>query len=118
VEIPGAGLFRTWEAVNLENQTMRIALGEEGGRSRVSVWLTTLLALLLVGAGTWLTRRGVASGRGPRRRLRKDVLVDVARLDEAFQAAPPPDEAGRELYRRRRSELLRELESLAAPHGR
>jgi len=115
--------FLQWGGQELRDQVVRVRLGEEPELQTVA-WLTVMLALLLVGAGVWVVARtplgvpgwpkGVPDG-APRTsssasRSRREVLLDVARLDEDFSRLEAPDEEARERYRRRRETLLGELE--------
>jgi hypothetical protein len=111
------GSDRVWFGQGLRDQVVRIRPG--GEEPSLIGWVSVALALLLVLAGVWIVQRGrmgpatVAEGQVDRGaaaggRLRRDVLVDIARLDEEFQGA---DAAGKtESYRRRREALLAELE--------
>lgn len=125
-EIEVGTSFRRWAGQNLSAQTITIRQGEETGTSAV-IWLSTALAILLVAVGGWLVQRrgavagaalpgGTASGGGDSGspRLRRAILVDLARLDEAFERMDDPEEDATRLYRQRRAALLAELRSATA----
>jgi hypothetical protein len=120
-----------WAAQNVRDQIIRIRLGEEAASGGI-LWLSVGLAFLLVAAGIWGVTRGTVpapvgvpergagtSGGVPGRpggaRMRKEILVDLARLDEAYEGAGRPSGSTRERYVRHRARLLRELEEGGAP---
>ena len=109
-EIEVGASFMRWAGQTLVDQNLSVRLGEEGGSTAV-VWMSTALALLLAGAGSLVIRRdSVPVAHGASVRIRKEILVDVAKLDEAYaglKRSNPKEEAR---YRRRRSALVRELE--------
>lgn len=125
-EIEVGTTFRLWAGEALSEQTLQVRTGEESDFNGVA-WLAVGLALLLVGVGGWLVQRsapsrvGVPTGAapsgggsrdhpGPRTpRLRRDVLIEVARLDEEFAEIDSPGVEETARYRRRRAELLAEL---------
>ena len=81
-------------------------------------WIAATLALLLTGAGLLAIWRGAGgpleatpstsgSARGTGSGAdRQALLLEIARLDEAFAAKSAPTRAERRAYERRRSELL------------
>ena len=72
--------------------------------------LAAAMSLVLIGASSLLVRRrtGLAPAAAAPR-FRKDVLVDIARLDEERARLSPDDARGAERYRRLRATLLEEL---------
>ena len=67
------------------------------------------------GAGAGVARPGAAAA-GPAPDVvarRRALLLEVARLDEAFEAQGNPSEAERAQYRRRRAELLSQVRALS-----
>ncbi|MEX1256073.1 MAG: hypothetical protein WEG36_00490 [Gemmatimonadota bacterium] len=117
---------RVWFGQGLRDQVVRIRSGRE--TPQVMGWLSVALALLLVLAGVWVVQRGgrgsskgaAASGPGPAvapARLRRDVLVEIARLDEEFRASAGKEKGGEGRYRRLREALLAELEAGPRPPG-
>jgi len=109
---------RVWFGQGLQDQVVRIRPGGED--PRLTGWLTVGLALVLLLAGVWIVKRSQGEvggavrtkppGGAPGTRLRRDILVEIAHLDETFREGPrSPVEEGR--YRRRRDVLLAELEA-------
>lgn len=98
VEVDGQ-TYRRFAATDLSPTVLEVVPGRRAEPRELIPWLGVALALLLALAGGLLALRN----QGPR--ARGDVLVQVARLDEA-QAAGRIDEAE---YQRRRELLLRGL---------
>ena len=105
--------------VELEGATFRRYAGREVAPSLVSVepgtplapggsmpLIAALLGLALAAAGSLLALRARAHGARAAAGRRREVLIDVARLDEAWHAG----ELAVEEYERRRRLLLRALE--------
>jgi hypothetical protein len=116
---------RVWFGQGLRDQVVRIRAG--GADPPVIEWVTFTLALLLLATGIWIIKRGRGGGvpgvraaggptpaaptsRGPSQRLRRDILVDIARLDEEFKSAAGKARGDPGRYRQRREALLAELE--------
>ncbi|MSR22554.1 MAG: hypothetical protein EXR92_03255 [Gemmatimonadetes bacterium] len=127
-EGPEGDSYLRWVAEGIQDQVVRVRVGEEPG-SRAVAWLSIVLAMLLVGAGVWGVTSSRMPSRGgpvpalagglrrwaePERRLRKDILVEVARLDEDYAQAGEPDSEARSRHLRRRAELLDELAGLGS----
>jgi hypothetical protein len=114
-EIEVGSTFDLWAAENLRDQTVRVRLGGEG-RVPPVVWLVAALALILAGVGSWVIRRRL--GDRPiagRPRERRDVLVDVANLDEEYARLEAPTDKDEARYRSRRARLVRELSRTGDP---
>ena len=109
-EIEVGTTFMRWAGQALRDQTISVRLGEEGG-STMLVWMSVTLALLLVVAGSLVIRRNPQdakpSGALP---IRKEILVKIAKLDEAFAGIEQPTPKASERYERRRATLVRGLE--------
>lgn len=109
-EIEVGASFMRWAGQTLVDQNISVRLGEEGGSTAV-VWMSVALALFLAGAGSLVIRRDpVPAVPWTSVRMRKKILIDVAKLDEVYaglERSNPKEEAR---YRRRRSALVRELE--------
>jgi hypothetical protein len=107
--------FRRLSGVNLDAQVLRLAEGEEDRPPPVR-WLAVILSLVLGAAGTWAVQRGGTSVRPQRTpaapRGRQALILEVARLDEAFEARPDPTPEERGAYEARRQALLRRLAQL------
>lgn len=109
--------FMRWAGQALRDQSISIRLGEEGGPT-VLVWISLALALVLVAAGSLVIRSSGAPVPAPgRRRLRRDILVDIAKLDEAYAGIGQPDRGATARYEKRRRALVRELEEAVGGGG-
>ena len=115
-EIEVGATFLRWAGQALRDQSIAVRLGEQGGTNAV-VWLSVTLALLLAGAGSLLVRKTPTTASLPAARMRKEILLDVAQLDEDYgrgKEASPQVEAR---YLSRRAELVRELRGDAGRGG-
>ena len=109
-EIEVGSSFLRWAGEAIQDQTIAVRLGEEGGRAGAWLVLAAAMSLVLIGAASLLVRRrSYLAPAGAARRLRKDVLVDIARLDEEHGRVGPGDGRAGERYRRLRAKLLDEL---------
>jgi len=140
-EIEFGVVYRQWMGQELRDQVVRIRPGSEQPSNLVA-WLSVMLALLLVASGVWFVRRapkhaaagtggggqagrvGGAGGDRPSRggrqagRVRKDILVDIARLDEEFGGKATPSKGQRDRYEQTRRTLLAELAAGSEGSGR
>jgi hypothetical protein len=106
-------VYRRYTGENVAVPSVQIALGEELAPPPVH-WVAVVLAGIL-GAGAVLAI-GKTSGRaGARtstpRDAREDLLLEVARLDEAHQENASPTESAAKEYEARRAALLARLRS-------
>lgn len=139
VELEPGATYRTFTAEELQDTAIRIRPGEEE-RSFPVEWLAVILALVLAVAGLVAVGMGrrerppggsPRAGPGPSPRgerssggerdpageapdegaTRQELILEIARLDEAFEATddPTPDEEAR--YRARRERLIERLAS-------
>ena len=109
-EIEVGASFMRWAGQTLVDQNISVRLGEEGGSTAV-VWMSVALALLLAGAGSLIIRRDpVPAVPWTSVRMRKEILIDVAKLDEVYESLERSNPKEEARYRRRRSALVRELE--------
>ena len=113
---PGA-TFRRLTGAGLEGTVVRLVEGRGVPEPPVR-WMAVALAFLLAGVGLWAVGSGAArhaSGApGPAAPDRSGLILEVARLDEAFgarKASATPEERG--AYEARRRELLRRLGALS-----
>ena len=126
IAVDSTSVFRRYTAEPHTAETIEIVEIEEVAPPPVE-WIAVVLALVLAGGGL-LAFRGAGGatpavvGRGPGGtggaggRLgpsasgspsdRRRILVEIARLDEAFEAKPTPSEKERKRYERRREKLL------------
>ncbi|TVR65129.1 MAG: hypothetical protein EA422_04890 [Gemmatimonadales bacterium] len=125
VELEPGSLYRRWVGEGLTQLVVRVEPGQddEGG---ALVWVVVGLAVVLLGVGVWAVgRRGPdlppspspsAAADSPRAAAhrRREVLLEIARLDDSVEGrdALPPEEA--RAYEARRSELMDELRLLGA----
>ena len=116
-QLEGGTTFMRWAGQTLRDQSISIRLGDEGGPT-VLVWTSLAFALLLVAAGSLVIRRNATPVSAPgRQRLRRDIVVDIAKLDEAFAGIEQPDLGATARYEKRRRTLVRELESAGRGRG-
>jgi hypothetical protein len=112
---PGA-TFRRLTGAALQGTVVRLTEGQAATQPPVR-WMAVTLALLLAGVGLWATRSASAvrapGAPLPAARDRRALVLEVARLDEAFaarKATATPEEHG--AYEARRRELLRRLSAI------
>ncbi len=110
-EIEVGTSFLRWAGQALQDQSIAIRLGEEGESTTV-VWVSVALALLLVAAGSLVVRRLPVSAAASAARIRKEILVEVATLDEEFATIERPNPKAEAHYRRLRAALVRELQGV------
>jgi hypothetical protein len=109
-EIEFGTSFLRWAGEALQDQTIAVRIGEEGRGAGAWLVLAAALSLVLIGAASLLARRRtVLAPAGSTRRSRKDILVEVARLDEEHARTGAGDSRAAERYRRLRARLLEEL---------
>jgi len=112
VELERGSLYQRWWAEDLVNAEPRILLGEASDVPMA--WVAVILALLLVGVGSWVVlkrpgspSRTFAAGQHPDPGARRrSLLLQIAELDEAAARGTTDPDAIREA----RGRLLRELE--------
>jgi len=113
VEIEPGTTYRRFSGSNLSNTTVRLVEAEVPGKPPVR-WFAVILGVLLGSVAVWAVQKGrpqrspVATGEDARRSL----ILEVAQLDEAFEATPDHTPEERGAYQARRAELLRRLRSL------
>jgi hypothetical protein len=113
VELEPGNVFKRYEGLNLIDAEIAGTVVEEPLQFRAE-WVGLLVAAVLGGLGVFAfrLRRPQAGGGTPldEPRERPEVLMAIARLDEAFEEEKDkgPDALAR--YSARRRELLRELE--------
>jgi len=122
IDLEEGGTFRRYAAADFRAASVTVAEGREV-RPPPMHWIAAGLALMLTAAGL-LTLRGVLGGNGRASAVRaggasagqgaggrQALLLEIARLDEAFEAEGAPTDVERRAYRRRRAELLRRVRS-------
>jgi hypothetical protein len=114
VDLEGGGTFLRYAAVDYAEPFVELVQGEEVGAPPVE-WMAVILAMLLTAGGVLAIlggRRTPAPASVPVPVPgRRELMVEVARLDEDFEALAEPSAAQTSAYRRRRAELMRRLRS-------
>jgi len=116
IQLEGGASYRVFSAENLTLPQVRLTLVEEEAPPPVQ-WIAVVLAMVLAGGGV-LALRGrstadAASKRAPAGEGRQAILLEIARLDDEYEALASPSAGRTKEYRRRRAELLKRLRSQA-----
>ena len=111
-EFEAGSTYRRFAGANLAGPAVTIVRTEEITPPRVE-WAAVLLALVLTAVGVAALRPRM----GPEAAVvttpdRKELLLEVAQLDEDFETSDPTDR-DRQAYEQRRTELLRLIRSLS-----
>lgn len=111
VELEPGSTYRRYSGQSMTDAVVRLTEGEIE-RTIPPGWLALLLALVLGSAGVWIIQRPGLERPTPHHRSdRRSLLVEVAAMDEAFEANPSPTPEERGAYEARRRALLRQLRS-------
>ncbi|MEX2526084.1 MAG: carboxypeptidase-like regulatory domain-containing protein [Gemmatimonadota bacterium] len=112
MELEPGTVYRVWGGSELQDQQVTVEAGEEPSELPVRE-MVVVLGLLLALLGGILVQRRIANDPTPAApsvaQGRREILLDVARLDDAFEASPSPSPREEAEYRRRRAELLGRL---------
>jgi hypothetical protein len=111
VELEPGTTYRHFTASGLTDQVVRFTRGTRSRPPPVR-WMAVILGLVLAAVGLWAVQggRGAPGGASVGRPLsRRALLVQIALLDEEFEARSPPSPEERGAYAARRGELLRRL---------
>ncbi len=126
VELEAGSTYRRYSATNVGPDQVRVVQAETPGDLPFE-WITVVVALALAAAAIVVLRgfstpeaaggaggagSGAAAGGAKGRSAAADcqaLLMEVARLDEAFEAHVDPTDDERAAYERRRAELLGKL---------
>lgn len=115
VELDGGGIFRRFVSGEAVPSTVAIAPGD-ARRDPPVRWFAVLLTLALAAVAGWTLRGGLGRPRAtpPPATFgdRAALVLEVARLDEAFHALGDATPEERGAYEARREELLRRLTQL------
>lgn len=109
MELEPGSVYRVWGGSDLQDGEVRVEAGEEPSELPVRE-MVVILGLLLALLGGILVQRRITTEpeSAPLRAVqgRQELLLEVARLDDAFEglSSPSPEEEAE--YRRRRAELL------------
>jgi hypothetical protein len=113
VELEPGSTFRRLAGADLMGRVVRLEEGRPRSEPPVR-WMAVILALLLAAVGVWAVPASGGRLQAAQRpgRDRRSLVLEVARLDEAFhsRADPTPEERG--AYEARRRDLLRRLGAL------
>jgi hypothetical protein len=108
--------FMRWAGQSLRDQRVSIRIGDES-RARSVVWMSAILSIMLVAAGTLVIRRRPSPATGlALSRSRRDLLVEIATLDEEFTALQDPSQKAIAQYQQKRTALVEELRGFGG-HG-
>lgn len=117
VEVEAGSTYRRYSGVEVTSGQVRLVQSQVEGDLPIA-WITVAIGLALALVALFVLRQsnGLAtagaqhSGRTNGGAAgRQALLLEVARLDEAFEADPAPSDAERAAYHARRAELLRRL---------
>ena len=111
VSLEAGATFRRYSAESYAADAVTLAEGEERGPPPVE-WFAVILALILTVVGLFVVRgrAGLPAPAGTAGRAsRQDLMMQIAVLDEEFEALSSPSASRRKAYRRRREELLEQL---------
>jgi hypothetical protein len=116
VELEPGTTYVRFNGASVEGPSIRLREAEKPGTPPVKI-LAVVLALILAGAGLFgvmgMRREPVpaAATTGGSSDMRRDILLQIARLDEDFEASETTTESDRDTYQKRRAELMRRLQS-------
>lgn len=119
VELEQGSSYRRYAGRSLSGGSVALTVTEETSGIPVR-WVAVVLALVLAGAGALALRRAGGAGGAPeaaapapgRGGARQAVLLEIARLDEAFSREEDPTEDRAAEYRKKREALKQKLRSL------
>ncbi|MCG6990154.1 MAG: hypothetical protein LJF06_18580 [Gemmatimonadetes bacterium] len=114
IQMDAGTTYRHYEAEQLRDGVVRLTKAAAPRPPPVR-WYAVILSLLLAGVALWALRKGAARGLPRPARsanTRQALLMEVAELDEAFEARKAPSPEERKAYEVRRRELLRRLRAL------
>ncbi len=113
VEIEPGTTYRRFSGTNMKDAEARLVQTEEPAGPPVR-WFAVVLGILLGSVAVWAVQKGVPSRAAvPSADARREAILEVARLDEAFEANPDPTAEERGAYEARRAELLRRVRHLS-----
>lgn len=114
VQMDPGTTYRRYGAMQIRDGVVRLSKGSKPRTPPVR-WFSVILAMVLAGVGLWAFRKG-NTGTLPRpsraANTRHALLVEIAALDDSFEARVNPSPEERKAYEVRRRELLRRLRVL------
>ncbi len=117
VELEPGTSYRRYQATDLMDATIRM-VRTEPPRGLPTGWLAVLMALVLAGAGVLAFRQpfpraAAAGGPGSEPSEAEDsrrlLLLEIAKLDEAYAASESGGSEAEAQYRAKRADLIRRL---------
>jgi len=124
VELEAGSTYRRYSAVDVTDGQVRLVQTQLEGDLPVE-WITVLVGLALAAAAVFImkgragraataaaavvTPAGVEQGRAAAAARRQALILEVARLDEEFEAKASPNNRERSAYQKKRDELLGQL---------
>lgn len=113
VELEPGTTYRRYGGIGLSDERVQLVEGDER-RAPPAPLVAVVLALALGIVALWAVQKGGGARSrvpvgGPE--VRRTLIVEIARLDEAFDAVPNPTPEERGAYEARRAELLRRIRS-------
>ncbi len=114
VEVEEGVTYRRYVGADIIDDAVGLILADEAVTIPVA-WVSVILAFLLTAAGIYAMQRGsmapasvLVTGAADRRGLLREVAI----LDEAFEREGRPGGKAGKAYRRRRGEILRQMDDL------
>ena len=115
VELEPGKTYRRLTGAALTGPVVRLAEGRAPAEPPVR-WMAVTLAAVLAAVGLWAVRTGIPGTAGRAGAAdsqdRRSLVLEIARLDEAFASGASPTAEEREAYEARRRDLIRRLGAL------
>lgn len=115
VELEPGRTFRRLTGAAPAGTVVRLTEGRGPAEPPVR-WTAVILAMVLTAVALWAVRWGGAQAAsraaGAPARDRRSLVLEIARLDEAFASSSSPSAEEREAYEARRRDLIRRLSTL------
>ena len=115
VELEAGFTYRRYTGASVERPSVRLVAAEVPFQPPVE-WVAVIIACLLAGMGLYALRGTGLSWatvkRAPPAPDRHGLLVNVARLDVAFEARAKPSATERTRYEQNRADLLRQIREI------
>jgi hypothetical protein len=109
VEIEPGTTYRRFSGVDMKDTSARLVQAEQPALPPVR-WFAVILGVVLGSVAVWAVQKRVPTRASvPTGDARRGLILEIARLDEAFEASPDPSAEERGAYEARRAELLRRL---------
>jgi hypothetical protein len=115
VEIEPGTTYRRFSGQNLQDTEARLVEARPPALPPVR-WFAVILGVLLGSVAVWAVQKRGGPSRPeppPTDDLRRTLVLEVARLDEDFEALPDPSAEERGAYEAQRATLLRRIRGLS-----